>query len=148
MIRIQQDDFDHDAIINELRQRSSDIGAIVTFTGIVREFVNELKLDGIFLEHYPGMTERVLEDLSENATTRWDLLGTAIIHRVGHLSVNDNIVLVATAARHRKEAFEAAQYLMDKLKTEAPFWKKEVGDNTEYWVESRSSDQDASDSWS
>ena len=147
MIQIQTEDFDTAAAIQGLKQQTNNIGAIVSFTGLVREFSAETNISSMTLEHYPGMTESVLEKIAKDATQRWNLLGTHITHRVGELKAGDNIVLVVTAAEHRKAAFEAAQYIMDILKTQAPFWKKENTSEGSYWVEGKASDIDAKNRW-
>lgn len=147
MVQVQTDDFDAGAIIHELKKSTNSIGAIVSFIGLVREFSHQDNIDSMTLEHYPGMTESVLHKIEADAIQRWDLLATSIIHRVGNLKAGDNIVLVATAAAHRKQAFEAAQYIMDILKTEAPFWKKEHTANGDHWVESKDSDLAEKDRW-
>ena len=147
MVNVQTDDFDIAQVIQELRQLTNNIGAIVTFTGLVRELGSDKNITSMTLEHYPGMTETVLNNIANDATERWNLLGTHITHRVGNLKAGDNIVLVATASAHRKDAFEAAQYIMDLLKTDAPFWKKEHTDDGDYWVESKNADVDAKNNW-
>ena len=147
MVLVQTENFDTGAAIEDLKKQTNNIGAIVSFTGLVREFSNEANITSMTLEHYPGMTESVLENITQDATQRWNLLGTHITHRVGELKAGDNIVLVVTAAQHRKEAFEAAQYIMDILKTQAPFWKKENTRDGSYWVEGKVSDIDAKNRW-
>ena len=147
MVLVQTENFDTGAAIEDLKKQTNNIGAIVSFTGLVREFSNETKITSMTLEHYPGMTESVLEEIAKDATQRWDLLGTHITHRIGELKAGDNIVLVVTAAQHRREAFEAAQYIMDILKTQAPFWKKENTKEGSYWVEGKASDIDAKNRW-
>lgn len=146
-VRIQPEDFDTGSIIEELKQACSNTGAIVSFTGCVREFASDHVVRAITLEHYPGMTEKILHGIADKATDRWNLLGCTVIHRVGKLNAGENIVFVATASLHRKAAFEAAQFIMDFLKTEAPFWKKEHTDKGDYWVESKTSDQQEKDRW-
>ena len=136
MNRVQTEDFDINAEIAALTKGRSDIGAVVTFSGLVRDVT-------LTLEHYAGMTERELTKLEAEANTRWTLQASLIIHRVGTLNPGDNIVLVITASKHRKDAFEAAEFLMDYLKTRAPFWKREG----EIWVEAKSSDDDAAERW-
>jgi len=136
MNRVQTEDFDINAEIAALTKGRSDIGAVVTFSGLVRDVT-------LTLEHYAGMTERELTKLEAEANTRWTLQASLIIHRVGTLNPGDNIVLVITASKHRKDAFEAAEFLMDYLKTRAPFWKREG----ETWVEAKSSDDDAAERW-
>ena len=147
VIHVQEQDFDVALVINQLRQQTNNIGAIVTFTGLVREFGTDKNITSMTLEHYPGMTENVLKNIASDATKRWNLLGAHITHRVGNLKAGDNIVLVATASAHRKDAFEAAQYIMDFLKTDAPFWKKEHTEDGDYWVESKQTDRDAKKNW-
>ncbi|XSG81285.1 MAG: molybdenum cofactor biosynthesis protein MoaE [Methyloligella sp. ZOD6] len=148
MIRIQEADFDIAAEIETLKDGRTDIGAIVTFTGTVRDRGSEKAIDSMTLEHYPGMTEKELARLETEAKARWPLQASLIVHRVGKLRPGDNIVLVATASEHRHAAFEAAAFLMDYLKTDAPFWKYEDGPDGARWVEARSSDDAAKESWS
>lgn len=147
MISIQTEDFDTGKTIEDLINVTRNAGAIVTFTGVVREFSSTDKIKAITLEHYPAMTKIVLDRITHDAENRWNLLGSTVIHRIGKLNAGENIVLVATAALHRKEAFDAAQYIMDSLKTEAPFWKKEHTDKGSYWVESINSDSAAKNNW-
>jgi molybdopterin synthase catalytic subunit len=145
VIRVQQEDFDIAAEIGRIKAGRSDIGAIVTFTGTVRDqagTINEMTL-----EHYPGMTERELERIEAEALSRWPLQACLIVHRVGALQTGDNIVLVITASEHRDAAFDAARFLMDYLKTSAPFWKRETGSAGSHWVEADPSDADASARW-
>jgi molybdopterin synthase catalytic subunit len=141
-IRIQQEDFDISSEISSLR--SDAIGAVATFTGIVR---GDDDLAALTLEHYPGMTEREIARHVEEAHARWPLAGVTIIHRVGRLMPGDNIVFVAVAAAHRKAAFEACEFLMDYLKTQAPFWKREERGGREEWVEAKPSDDEAAKRW-
>lgn len=136
MIRVQHKDFNVSAEIAALTRARTDIGAVVTFSGIVRDVALEL-------EHYPGMTERELDRIEMEAHARWSLQASLIIHRIGKLAPGDNIVLVVTASAHRGDAFEAAEFLMDYLKTRAPFWKRE-GEN---WVAAKASDDKASERW-
>lgn len=136
MIRVQHEDFDVSAEIAALTKARTDIGAVVTFSGIVRDVTLEL-------EHYPGMTERELGKIEEEARARWKLQASLIVHRVGRLEPGENIVLVVTASSHREDAFKAAEFLMDYLKTRAPFWKRE-GEN---WVEAKASDDKAAERW-
>ena len=147
MVNVQTEDFNVDVIIDTLKQQTNNIGAVVTFTGLVREFGKNSNITSMTLEHYLGMTESVLNNIADKATKRWSLLGTHITHRVGNLKAGDNIVLVATASAHRKDAFEAAQFIMDFLKTDAPSWKKEHTDEGDYWVESKDTDMKAKDNW-
>ncbi len=123
-----------------------DLGAIVTFTGVVRDDpANPLRQ--MMIEHYPGMTERALEKIATEAQTRWSLGDVLVIHRFGPMRPGEQIMMVATAARHRKDAFEAAEYLMDYLKSRAPFWKKEQGADGEGWVAAKDEDEDALTRW-
>lgn len=145
---VQTDNFDIGRLSESVRANDATSGAIVTFTGIVRELeVSEANLDALYLEHYPGMTERALEKIAERARERWALGNIVISHRVGRLNLNENIVFVGVASAHRVNAFEAAQYIMDYLKKEAPFWKKEISSVGEEWVEQKQSDLDAAKSW-
>jgi molybdopterin synthase catalytic subunit len=146
-ISIQQQDFDVAEISQKLCAGRIDIGAIVTFSGLVRDRSPQRELVAMHLEHYPGMTEKALETISQQAMERWDIDDVAIIHRVGRLQPCDNIVLVVVISAHRKEAFEASEFLMDYLKTRAPFWKKEITRNGEAWVEAKLSDKKAADNW-
>ena len=145
MIRVQQDDFDIGAEIATLKAGRSDIGAIVTFTGTVRDQHGDV--EQMTLEHYPGMTERELERIEAEAQARWPLQASLIVHRTGTLLPGDNIVLVATASEHREAAFEAARFLMDCLKTSAPFWKRESGPGGARWVEADAKDDSAATRW-
>ena len=158
MISIQTEDFDLGREQAELRIAAGDAGAIVTFTGLVCEVYDQTASKGgsesknesvvaLTLEHYPGMTEKCLQDIADQANARWRLLATRIIHRVGRLQAQDQIVLVATASAHRQDAFDAAQFIMDYLKSNAPFWKKQETPNGSEWVDSRQSDNDAIARW-
>ncbi|NND49974.1 MAG: molybdenum cofactor biosynthesis protein MoaE [Rhizobiales bacterium] len=144
MISVQQEDFDVAAEIAALGGADGEIGAIVSFTGIVR---GDDGLLAMTLEHYPGMTEKALEDIEAKAHARWPLKASRIIHRTGRLEPGDNIVLVITASAHRQAAFEAASFLMDYLKTEAPFWKLEERPEGTRWVEAREADDAARSRW-
>lgn len=145
MIRVQQEDFDIGAEIAKLTAGRSDIGAIVTFTGTVRD--QNGAVEAMTLEHYPGMTERELARIEAEACARWPLQASLIVHRTGALQPGDNIVLVVTASEHRDAAFEAAKFLMDYLKTSAPFWKREDGPGGTRWVEAHASDESARVRW-
>jgi molybdopterin synthase catalytic subunit len=148
MIRVQEQDFDIGAEIRALTDGRRDIGAIVTFTGTVRGEAGNKAIRALTLEHYPGMTEKELARIEAEAAARWALDASAIVHRHGRLVPGDNIVLVITASSHRQAAFDAAQFLMDYLKTSAPFWKKEeLAEGPERWVEARSTDDDAANRW-
>ena len=147
MIRVQQEDFDIGAEIARLRSGRTDIGAIVTFTGTVRDTAKGEPISEMTLEHYPGMTEKELERIEQDAQARWPLQASLIIHRFGPMKPGENIVLVVTASAHRQAAFEAAEFLMDYLKTNAPFWKKEAGSDGGAWVDARESDDEALRRW-
>ncbi len=145
---VQTDNFDIGDLSERVRADDGTSGAIVTFTGIVRELeLSDDKLDALFLEHYPGMTEKALEGIANKARDRWSLGNIVISHRVGRLNLNENIVFVGVGSAHRVNAFEAAQFIMDYLKKEAPFWKKEISSAGETWVEQKQSDLDAADTW-
>ncbi|GFD89571.1 molybdopterin guanine dinucleotide biosynthesis protein MoaE [Tenacibaculum sp. KUL152] len=150
--RVQQDNFAFDELYNELVEHSLTIapgntGAIVTFTGLVRDFNNSGDIEGIELEHYPGMTEKALLSLVEQACERFSLNGAGAVHRVGRLYNNEQIVWVGTAAPHRQAAFEAANFLMDMLKQSVPLWKKEFKGDSATWVEAKASDDKAALKW-
>ncbi len=146
-ISVQEDPFDIAAEIVRLRDDRGDIGAIVTFTGLVRDFAGDDNLHSMTLEHHPVMTEKQLRALADDAWSRWSLLGGCLIHRYGTLQVGEDIVLVAIASAHRQAAFDAAMFLMDWLKTKAPFWKKEFGTGGAQWVAAKSADTAAADKW-
>ena len=146
-IAVQQQDFDVSAETRELCSERRDIGAVASFSGLVRDVSDSENLLALELEHYPGMTEKALQSIAEDAQHRWDILDLTIIHRVGRLAPGDNIVLVVVASAHRRDAFEACEFLMDYLKTQAPFWKKEICKDGESWVASRHSDQQAAQRW-
>ena len=147
-VRVQKEDFDVGAEIRRLTAERTDIGAVVTFTGVVRGEAKGQPISSMTLEHYPGMTERELARVEDEARSRWPLQASLIIHRIGELKPGDNIVLVITASAHRHAAFEAAAFLMDYLKTRAPFWKKETGpDGAGHWVDARESDEAALERW-
>lgn len=147
-VRVQTAPFDVSAEIAELTEGRTDIGAVVTFTGTVRGSTGGKSLASMTLEHYPGMTEGELARVEAEALARWPLQASLIVHRVGTLLPGEGIVLVVTASPHRHAAFEAASFLMDYLKTRAPFWKKETGaDGAGTWVDARESDDDAAARW-
>jgi molybdopterin synthase catalytic subunit len=149
MIRVQTEDFDISAEVRALTAGRFDIGAIVTFTGTVRDTAAGRPITSMTLEHYPGMTEAELAAVETEAHARWPLQASLIVHRIGLLKPADNIVLVMTASPHRHAAFEAAEFLMDYLKSRAPFWKKESGvDGVGHWVDARESDDTALKRWS
>lgn len=146
-VRVQTDDFDIGREIDRLKAGRTDIGAIVTFTGTVRGKAGG-GVSSMTLEHYPGMTEAELARVEAEAVSRWPLAGSLIVHRIGELQPGDNIVLVIAASAHRQAAFDAAAFLMDYLKTRAPFWKKETGlDGSGNWVDARESDEAARARW-
>ena len=148
MIRVQEQPFDVPAETAALTAGRTDIGALVTFTGLVRDTAHGRSLASMTLEHYPGMTEAELGRIEAEARTRWALDGVTVIHRHGRLAPGDAIVLVITASRHRRDAFEAAEFLMDFLKTRAPFWKKETAtDGSGDWVDARDADASAEARW-
>lgn len=162
-ISIQTQDFDVGEEHRQLRKDSPSIGAIVTFTGLVRELTQppmsvakplepseksiETEKTELLLEHYPGMTEKVLADIIDKAKQRWAITHVRIIHRIGHLSLSEQIVFIGVNSPHRAEAFSAATFMMDFLKTDAPFWKKEITPTKEQWVEAKTSDAQATDRW-
>ncbi len=147
-IKIQQEDFDLTAENAKLRSGHKDVGAVVSFVGTVRDINEGDEVSILELEHYPGMTEKALEKIRLEAHERWSLEGSVIIHRVGKMYPTDQIVLVAVASRHRENAFHAAHFIMDYLKTNAPFWKKETLPSGEVrWVDSRISDKEAEQRW-
>jgi molybdopterin synthase catalytic subunit len=149
-ICIQKDLFNIEKIISNLRKNKPSIGAIVSFIGYVRDFnkdINSKKLKYMNLEHYPGMTEKTLINIELNAKSKWSLEDVFIIHRIGKLLPSDPIVAVVVASQHRKNAFEACEFIIDFLKTDAPFWKKEISDQDELWVENRLEDHQKKASW-
>ncbi|MCP4934630.1 MAG: molybdenum cofactor biosynthesis protein MoaE [bacterium] len=148
MIKVQVDNFNIANEIDELKQIHQDLGAIVSFTGVVRGGSGDQKITSMVLEHYPGMTERELSAIETKARARWQLIDCLIIHRYGTLVPGDNIVLVVTISKHRNDAFQAASFLMDYLKTSAPFWKKELdAEELGNWVKAKQEDQEATKSW-
>lgn len=148
LISIQIKNFD---VANELAylQLAHNVGAVVSFIGLVREQANHGQITAIELEHYPAMTQKSLESIVQEAEARWPLLGVRVIHRVGYLAAHEQIVLVAVASQHRQAAFDAAAFIMDYLKTKAPFWKKEyLAEQTEgHWVDAKDSDEAALARW-
>ena len=147
-VRVQTDDFDIGAEVNRLRADNAKIGAIASFIGLVRDINEGDRVSTMTLEHYPGMTEKALEDIVSRAQSRWDIYDALVVHRVGHLRPLDQIVLVVVTSAHRGEAFAACEFLMDYLKTQAPFWKKEDTDRGARWVDARESDEAAASRWS
>src|SRR3954452_5620972 len=146
-IRIQQADFDIAREIAALTGGRTDIGAVVTFTGVCRGSEGDEAIAALTLEHYPGMAEAEIARHAESATARWPLTGLTVIHRVGRIAPGENIVLVVTASKHRHAAFEAAEFLMDYLKAHAPFWKREEGASGTSWVDARAHDDAAAGRW-
>jgi molybdopterin synthase catalytic subunit len=148
LIRVQSEAFDTGQEIENLIKNQTGIGAVVSFTGLVRDFNDGTKVSSLTLEHYPGMTERELDKIEKEAYSRWNLDASLIIHRYGTMALGDPIVLVVTASAHREQAFEAAAFLMDWLKTKAPFWKQEENTSGSMdWVKERQSDLDAATRW-
>ena len=150
MIRVQEQDFDLGDEYARFIKDQKETGAVVTFTGLVRDFQKKGQIDkvqAITLEHYAGMTEKELGRIRDEAHRRWDLTDSLIIHRFGRLEPGDQIVLVMTGSAHRRDAFEAAEFLMDYLKTRAPFWKKEETSEGTGWVDSKNSDDIAAQRW-
>jgi len=146
-VRVQTEDFDAGFEINQLRSARKDVGAVVSFIGQVRDVNEGDEVSQLTLEHYPGMTEKSLEVIINQAKSRWNIMDVLIIHRVGTLQPCDQIVLVAVSGGHRGEAFAACEFVMDYLKTEAPFWKKEATPSGERWIEAKTSDDDAKQRW-
>jgi molybdopterin synthase catalytic subunit len=147
MIRVQHEDFDAGAEINRMRLARPDTGAVAAFVGQVRDLNEGDAVSGMTLEHYPGMTEKALDGIVEQAKSRWDIFDALVIHRIGELKPLDQIVLVVVSGAHRGEAFAACEFIMDFLKTEAPFWKKEQTGRGERWVDARTSDESAKQRW-
>ena len=146
-VRVQTEDFDVGRELEQLTRGRSDVGGMASFVGLVRDANDGQAVKGMTLEHYPGMTERALEDICAQASARWDILDLVVIHRVGALVPGDRIVMVGVASGHRGEAFAACEFVMDYLKTRAPFWKKESTGSGERWVEARASDDQAAERW-
>ncbi len=146
-VRIQTEDFDVGLLLNQLRLANPSAGALVSFVGQVRDINDGDSINTLTLEHYPGMTESALTAIEAEASARWDLIDSLIIHRVGTLKPLDQIVLVAVVSAHRGEAFKACEFMMDYLKTQAPFWKKEITPAGERWIDAKLSDDAALDRW-
>ena len=147
-VRIQTEDFDLSQELAQLRAGNARVGAIVSFVGTVRDLNEGATVAEMELEHYPGMTEQAIQAIIEQAKARWPIYGALVIHRVGPLQPMDQIVLVAVTSPHRGEAFSACEFIIDYLKTEAPFWKKEQTADGARWVDARSSDDEALKKWS
>ncbi len=148
MIQVQQQAFSVGEESELLTHGSASEGALVTFTGMVRDFCDDKTIRSLFLEHYPGMTEKSLLEIESQARNRWQLGEVKIIHRVGLIYAGEPIVFVGVTSAHRKDAFEAAQFIMDLLKNKAPFWKKENAPDGSHWVEAKQSDKEAGERWS
>jgi len=146
-VRVQPEDFDTGRELESLTAGRTDVGGLASFVGLVRSSNDGQSIQGMTLEHYPGMTEKALEEICAQAHARWDLIDTLVIHRVGALQPGDRIVLVGVASAHRGQAFEACEFIMDYLKTRAPFWKKEDTAQGTRWVEARASDDVAAGRW-
>jgi molybdopterin synthase catalytic subunit len=146
-VRVQTADFDVGAEIAALRRGDPRVGAVASFVGVVRDLNEGDRVGRMTLEHYPGMTEKAIEAIVAEARSRWDVIDVSVIHRVGELAPTEQIVLVVVASGHRGEAFAACEFIMDYLKTRAPFWKKEETPGGARWVEARSSDDEAAERW-
>jgi molybdopterin synthase catalytic subunit len=146
-VRVQTGDFDVSREINALRQHNPRIGAIASFVGVVRDVNDGDAVSEMTLEHYPGMTEKAIEDIIAQARGRWEVFDALVIHRVGTLKPLDQIVLVVVTSGHRGDAFAACEFIMDYLKTRAPFWKKEQTGSGERWVDARATDDIAAERW-
>jgi len=146
-VRIQTRDFDAGAEIAALRRGNPKIGAVASFIGVCRDANDGTAVTKMTLEHYPGMTEKALEKIIGEAKARWDVMDVLVVHRVGELKPADQIVLVVVTGAHRGEAFAACEFIMDYLKTRAPFWKKEETPQRARWVEARASDDEAAQRW-
>lgn len=147
-VRVQTEDFDLGAEVAALRGGNPEVGAVACFVGTVRDVNQGTGVATLTLEHYPGMTEKSLDAICDEARSRWDILDALVVHRVGRLEPLDQIVLVAVVSAHRGEAFAACEFIMDFLKTRAPFWKKESTPEGERWVDARASDDEAAKRWS
>ena len=146
-VRVQQEDFDLGREVDALTRDNPKIGAVASFIGLVRDMSDGRGVAEMTLEHYPGMTEHALQDIVAQARARWDLADVRVIHRYGRLAPGDRIVLVLVAGAHRNETFAACEFIMDYLKTRAPFWKKEQTPQGARWVEARKSDDQAAQRW-
>ena len=146
-VSVQTEDFDAGLEISRLRNARKDIGAVVSFIGLVRDLNEGDQVSQLTLDHYPGMTEKALEAIVSQAQSRWAIFDAIVIHRVGTLQATEQIVLVAVSSAHRSEAFKACEFIMDYLKTEAPFWKKERTQSGERWLDAKSTDDEARERW-
>lgn len=147
MIRVQKDEFDIGVEIAAMRKGRTDVGGVAAFMGLVRDHASSGDVTAMTLEHYPGMTEKQLARIESEAKARWPLLDCLIVHRIGRLLPGDGIVLVVTLSAHREAAFQAAQFLMDYLKTQAPFWKTEESSGGANWVAAKESDDKKAERW-
>lgn len=147
IVRVQEADFDLNSELTTLRAGDARIGALASFVGLVRDINDGAGVSEMTLEHYPGMTEKALEAIVDEAKTRWEIYGALVIHRVGPLKPCDQIVLVAVTSAHRGEAFAACEFIMDYLKTRAPFWKRETTPEGARWVDARETDDSAAQRW-
>ncbi len=146
-VSVQVDNFDHASLYQNLAALKPTPGAVVTFAGLVRDLSSVGDVSEIFLEHYPGMTENSLIAIAKQAQQRWPIDKIIIVHRVGRIASDEQIVFVGTASKHRKEAFLACEFIMDYLKNDAPFWKKELTNDGSFWVEAKDSDSQAKQRW-
>ena len=147
LIKVQEADFNIQDEYDAMRSDNQEDGAIVFFTGLVRDFNQGNDVTGLFLEHYPAMTEKALGKIVEEAKERWPINRVRLIHRVGQLYLSDQIVFVAVSSKHREAAFDACRFIMDYLKNRAPFWKKETTTQGDVWVEALEKDQTAMEKW-
>lgn len=149
MVIVQQADFDSAALVAQMRERTAGkAGAVVTFTGYVRDYAPDQATQSLFLEHYPGMCEREITEICNTALSRWDVAEVLAVHRYGELHLKDQIVFVAAASAHRGQAFRACEYIIDALKTRAPFWKREtLSDGGRFWVQQKEADADKTEQW-
>jgi molybdopterin synthase catalytic subunit len=147
-INVQSQDFDFAYEYQKLRDSNNSDGALVTFVGLVRDMNLQQSVSGLFLEHYPAMTEKVLNNIVKQARAKWQLGSVSIIHRVGQLNVSEQIVFVGVTSQHRQSAYHANEFIMDYLKTDAPFWKKETTTRGDNWIKAKTSDMEKSQDWS
>ena len=147
MIRVQKEDFDIGSEISKILKSNTEIGGLSSFVGVVREYSGDDQIKTMTLEHYPGMTEKILDGLEVKAREQWEIKEILIVHRYGTLRPGDQIVLVVTASSHRQDALESCQFLIDWLKTEAPFWKLEDRESGAHWVKARTADREAASKW-
>ena len=149
MVIVQQADFDSAALVAQLRERTAGkAGALVTFTGYVRDYAPDQPTRSLYLEHYPGMCEREITEICDTALSRWDVAEVLAVHRYGELHLKDQIVFVAVASAHRGQAFLACEYVIDALKTRAPFWKREtLAGGDRFWVQQREADAEKTEQW-